>query len=145
MKNDERIFEKEDRGSSGSDGRVDYRLAQRTQYGEIASSVSADVLARVPSVRREPPDLGSEYSGQESQGPFQVGDLIFDRPRKRWAVIMRVIAWDDRFFPGGYFGTLYFANPDYTIVFPAFLRDPRLIKDKSVDGAGYIPLKFENF
>ncbi len=56
---------------------------------------------------------------------------------------MRVQGWDDPYYPGGYFGTLYFANPDYRMLSPAFLRDPTILKDDSEDPSGYLPFDYE--
>lgn len=53
---------------------------------------------------------------------------------------MRIQPWNDPVYEGGYFGTLYFANPAYQMLHPAFLRDPKILKDDSDDPAGYTPL-----
>lgn len=143
MKKDERVSRKEDRESSGNDGRMDRGLARRSRSGCQPATVSRDETGGVPGVRPESPVLGSEYSEQAIQGPFQVGDLIFNKHSGEWAVIMRVNGWDDPYYPGGYFGTLYFANPDYRMLAPAFLRDPTILKNDSEDAAGYLPLKHE--
>jgi hypothetical protein len=55
---------------------------------------------------------------------------------------MLVRSWDDPRYPGGYFGTLYFANPDYKMLYPAFLRDPAVMKDDSEDPAGHLPFNY---
>lgn len=56
---------------------------------------------------------------------------------------MIVRSWNDPHYPGAYFGTFCFANPEYRMLNPAFLRDPELLKDDSDDPAGYLPLKYD--